>query len=84
MLGGGKLAGILLERNGERIVAGFGVNLAVAPAVTLIHGAWLTAVQAQPADVSTGTEPWPAAADTDADARATLYVQPSDCVSTTR
>ena len=33
MLGGGKLAGILLERNGERIVAGFGVNLAVAPDV---------------------------------------------------
>ena len=33
LLGGGKLAGILLERNGDRIVAGFGVNLAVAPDV---------------------------------------------------
>lgn len=28
-----KLAGILLERAGDRIVAGFGVNLAVAPAI---------------------------------------------------
>ena len=31
LLRGDKLAGILLERNGERIVAGFGVNLAAAP-----------------------------------------------------
>ena len=31
MLGGGKLAGILLERSGDRVVAGFGVNLAAAP-----------------------------------------------------
>jgi BirA family transcriptional regulator, biotin operon repressor / biotin---[acetyl-CoA-carboxylase] ligase len=33
MLGGAKLAGILLERSGDRIVAGFGVNLAGAPAL---------------------------------------------------
>jgi BirA family transcriptional regulator, biotin operon repressor / biotin---[acetyl-CoA-carboxylase] ligase len=31
MLGDAKLAGILLERSGDRIVAGFGVNLAAAP-----------------------------------------------------
>ena len=31
MLGSAKLAGILLERSGDRIVAGFGVNLAAAP-----------------------------------------------------
>ena len=31
MLAGDKLAGILLERNGNRIVVGFGVNLAYAP-----------------------------------------------------
>ena len=31
MLGPDKLAGILLERSGERVVAGFGVNLAFAP-----------------------------------------------------
>ena len=31
MLDGAKLAGILLERAGDRVVAGFGVNLAVAP-----------------------------------------------------
>lgn len=31
LLGGDKLAGVLLERSGERIVAGFGVNLASAP-----------------------------------------------------
>jgi BirA family biotin operon repressor/biotin-[acetyl-CoA-carboxylase] ligase len=31
LLAGRKLAGILLERSGERVVAGFGVNLAVAP-----------------------------------------------------
>ena len=31
LLGAGKLAGILLERAGDRIVAGFGVNLQSAP-----------------------------------------------------
>lgn len=31
LLGGGKLAGILLERSGDRVVIGFGVNLAAAP-----------------------------------------------------
>ena len=31
MIGDAKLAGILLERTGDRIVAGFGVNLAHAP-----------------------------------------------------
>ena len=31
MLGDAKLAGILLERSGDRVVAGFGVNLAGAP-----------------------------------------------------
>lgn len=31
MLGDAKLAGILLERSGDRVVAGFGVNLAAAP-----------------------------------------------------
>ena len=31
LLGGGKLAGILLERSGDRVVVGFGVNLASAP-----------------------------------------------------
>ena len=31
LLSGKKLAGILLERSGDRIVAGFGVNLATAP-----------------------------------------------------
>jgi BirA family transcriptional regulator, biotin operon repressor / biotin---[acetyl-CoA-carboxylase] ligase len=31
MLGGSKLAGILLERSGDRIAVGFGVNLASAP-----------------------------------------------------
>ena len=33
MLGGAKLGGILLERSGDRIVAGFGVNLAAAPRI---------------------------------------------------
>lgn len=33
MLGEAKLAGILLERADDRIVAGFGVNLAAAPAI---------------------------------------------------
>jgi BirA family biotin operon repressor/biotin-[acetyl-CoA-carboxylase] ligase len=31
MLSGKKLAGILLERSGDRVVLGFGVNLAAAP-----------------------------------------------------
>ena len=31
MLDGRKLAGILLERNGDRVVVGFGINLARAP-----------------------------------------------------
>jgi BirA family biotin operon repressor/biotin-[acetyl-CoA-carboxylase] ligase len=31
MLGPGKLGGILLERSGDRVVAGFGVNLLAAP-----------------------------------------------------
>ncbi len=34
MLLGRKLAGILLERTGERVAVGFGVNLATAPALT--------------------------------------------------
>ena len=33
LLDGAKLAGILLERAGDRLVLGFGVNLATAPAV---------------------------------------------------
>ena len=33
MLGGAKLAGILLERSSDRVVAGFGVNLAGAPEI---------------------------------------------------
>jgi BirA family biotin operon repressor/biotin-[acetyl-CoA-carboxylase] ligase len=33
MLSGKKLAGILLERSSDRVVVGFGVNLAVAPEV---------------------------------------------------
>jgi len=33
MLGNAKLAGILLERSGDRVVAGFGVNLAAAPQI---------------------------------------------------
>ena len=33
LLGGAKLAGILLERSDHHIVAGFGVNLAVAPRI---------------------------------------------------
>lgn len=33
LLDGGKLAGILLERQGDRVVAGFGVNLASAPEI---------------------------------------------------
>lgn len=34
MLGDAKLAGILLERSGEQVVAGFGINLAGAPAIS--------------------------------------------------
>ena len=33
MIGDAKLAGILLERSGDRIVAGFGINLAAAPQI---------------------------------------------------
>jgi BirA family biotin operon repressor/biotin-[acetyl-CoA-carboxylase] ligase len=33
MLGDAKVAGILLERSGDRVVAGFGVNLAAAPGI---------------------------------------------------
>jgi len=33
MLGDAKLAGILLERSGEHVVAGFGINLAGAPII---------------------------------------------------
>jgi BirA family biotin operon repressor/biotin-[acetyl-CoA-carboxylase] ligase len=42
MLAGKKLAGILLERNGDRIAVGFGVNLANAPALTGREGASLS------------------------------------------
>ena len=34
MLGDAKLAGILLERTGDRVVVGFGVNLAAAPVIS--------------------------------------------------
>lgn len=34
MLGDAKLAGILLERSGDRVVAGFGVNLAEKPQIS--------------------------------------------------
>lgn len=33
LIDGAKLAGILLERSGDRVVAGFGVNLAAAPLI---------------------------------------------------
>ena len=33
MLGEAKLAGILLERSGDRVIVGFGVNLAAAPSI---------------------------------------------------
>lgn len=33
MLGGAKLGGVLLERAGDRVIAGFGVNLAAAPTI---------------------------------------------------
>ena len=41
MLSGKKLAGILLERSGDRVAIGFGVNLASAPALTDRQGASL-------------------------------------------
>ena len=41
MLGGRKLAGILLERSGDRVVVGFGVNLAAAPELADRQGASL-------------------------------------------
>jgi len=41
MLLGRKLAGILLERGGDRIAVGFGVNLAAAPALGERQGAGL-------------------------------------------
>jgi BirA family biotin operon repressor/biotin-[acetyl-CoA-carboxylase] ligase len=41
LLGGGKLAGILLERSADRVVVGFGVNLASAPDVPGRHCASL-------------------------------------------
>ncbi|HVE00389.1 MAG TPA: biotin--[acetyl-CoA-carboxylase] ligase [Sphingomicrobium sp.] len=41
MLLGRKLAGILLERSGDRVAVGFGVNLATAPVLTDRHAATL-------------------------------------------
>ena len=41
MLAGKKLAGILLERSGDRIAVGFGVNLSAAPALPDREGAAL-------------------------------------------
>jgi BirA family biotin operon repressor/biotin-[acetyl-CoA-carboxylase] ligase len=41
MLSGKKLAGILLERGGDRVVIGFGVNLARAPELAERQGASL-------------------------------------------
>jgi len=41
MLSGKKLAGILLERSGDRVAVGFGVNLASAPALPDRQGASL-------------------------------------------
>jgi BirA family biotin operon repressor/biotin-[acetyl-CoA-carboxylase] ligase len=41
LLGGKKLAGILLERSGERVAVGFGVNLASAPHLPDRQGASL-------------------------------------------
>ncbi len=41
ILAGKKLSGILLERNGERVAVGFGVNLAAAPALPGREGASL-------------------------------------------
>jgi BirA family biotin operon repressor/biotin-[acetyl-CoA-carboxylase] ligase len=45
--GRAKLAGILLERSGDRIVAGFGVNLAEAPAIDGRAIATLESITAQ-------------------------------------
>ena len=44
MLGDGKMAGILLERSGDRVVAGFGVNLAGAPEIAGRKTATLSAI----------------------------------------
>lgn len=41
MLSGKKLGGILLERSGDRVAVGFGVNLARAPALSDRHAAAL-------------------------------------------
>jgi BirA family biotin operon repressor/biotin-[acetyl-CoA-carboxylase] ligase len=41
MLSGAKLAGILLERSGDRVVLGFGVNLSSAPDLPDRHAASL-------------------------------------------
>jgi BirA family biotin operon repressor/biotin-[acetyl-CoA-carboxylase] ligase len=41
LLLGKKVAGILLERNGDRVVAGFGLNLAAAPPLVDRHSASL-------------------------------------------
>src|SRR5206468_11006236 len=41
MLAGNKLAGILLERSGDRVAVGFGVNLAAAPQLPDREGASL-------------------------------------------
>jgi BirA family biotin operon repressor/biotin-[acetyl-CoA-carboxylase] ligase len=49
MLDGGKLAGILLERSGDRIAVGFGVNLASAPAIAGRQVAALDGVISAPA-----------------------------------
>jgi BirA family biotin operon repressor/biotin-[acetyl-CoA-carboxylase] ligase len=45
MLGDAKLAGILLERSGDRVVAGFGVNLAGAPPIQGRKTAALKSIQ---------------------------------------
>jgi BirA family transcriptional regulator, biotin operon repressor / biotin---[acetyl-CoA-carboxylase] ligase len=44
LLGDAKLAGILLERTGNRVVAGFGVNLADAPSIAGRKTAALTPI----------------------------------------
>ena len=46
MLGDAKLAGILLERSGDRVVAGFGANLAGAPPIPGRKTAALSPAQA--------------------------------------
>jgi len=46
MIGDAKLAGILLERSGDRVVAGFGVNLAGAPPIEGRKTAALSPTQA--------------------------------------